>query len=85
MGIKLGLIFLDLLCLWVMGVDLVVDLAVDLCLWRWLAMDCVGWVFDLRWLNGCGGVLVGLWWPVMGLCWVYGGYLLILWWFLLGL
>ena len=21
------------------------DLAVDLCLWRWLAVDCVDWVF----------------------------------------
>ena len=36
MGIKLGLIFSDLLCLWVMGVDLVVDLAMDLCLWQWI-------------------------------------------------
>ena len=32
MGIKLGLIFSNLLCLWVMGVDLVVDL----CLWQWI-------------------------------------------------
>jgi hypothetical protein len=32
MGIKLGLIFSNLLCLWVMGVDL----AVDLCLWQWI-------------------------------------------------
>ena len=28
------------------------DLAVDLCLWRWLAVDCVGWFFV------CGGVFV---------------------------
>jgi hypothetical protein len=28
------------------------DLVVDLCLWRWLAVDCVGWVFV------CGGVFV---------------------------
>ena len=28
------------------------DLAVDLCLWRWLAVDCVDWFFV------CGGVVV---------------------------
>ena len=49
-----------------MGMVKGVDLVVDLCLWRWL--------------NGCGGVFVGLWWPVVGLCWVCGGCLLILWW-----
>ena len=44
MGIKLGLIFSDLLCLWVMGMVMGVDLAMNLCLWRWLAVDCVNWV-----------------------------------------
>uniref|UniRef100_A0A2N9IRD2 Uncharacterized protein n=1 Tax=Fagus sylvatica TaxID=28930 RepID=A0A2N9IRD2_FAGSY len=43
-----------------------------LLLWIWL------WIWsrlglNLRWLNSCGGVFVGLWWPVMGLCWVCGG------------
>ena len=38
MDIKLDLIFSDLLCLWLMGVDLVVDLAVDLCLWQWIVL-----------------------------------------------
>ena len=48
-----------------MGMVKGVDLAMNLCLWQWL--------------NGCGGVFVGLWWPVVGLCWVCGGCLLILW------
>ena len=26
----------------------------------------------LRWLNGCGGVFVGLWWLMMGFCFVVG-------------
>jgi hypothetical protein len=30
------------------------DLAVDLCLWQWLTVDCVGWVFV------CDGVFVEL-------------------------
>jgi hypothetical protein len=30
------------------------DLAVDLCLWWWLTVDCVNWVFV------CGGVFVEL-------------------------
>jgi hypothetical protein len=65
-GMDLGSLFCDLLSLWVMGMVKGIDLAVDLCLWWWL--------------NGCGGVFVGLWWPVVGLCWVCGGCLLILWW-----
>ena len=65
-GMDLGSLFCGLLSFWVMGMVKGVDLVVDLCLWRWL--------------NGCGGVFVGLWWPVVGLCWVCGGCLLILWW-----
>jgi hypothetical protein len=40
-GMDLGSLFCDLLRFWVMGMVKGVDLAVDLCLWRWL--------------NGCGG------------------------------
>ena len=64
-GMDLGSFFCDLLSLWVMGMVKGVDLAMDLCLWWWL--------------SGCGGVFVGLWWPVVGLCWVCSGCLLILW------
>jgi hypothetical protein len=62
----------------VMVVDLIFsDLVVDLIFSRWWIWSWL-WIWsrlglDLRWLNGCGGVFVGLWWPVMGLCWVCGG------------
>uniref|UniRef100_A0A2N9J5A3 Uncharacterized protein n=1 Tax=Fagus sylvatica TaxID=28930 RepID=A0A2N9J5A3_FAGSY len=63
-------------------VDLIFsDLAVDLIFsrwWIWSQLWIWLWIWsrlglDLRWLNSCGGVFVGLWWPVMGLCWVCGG------------
>ena len=53
-------------------VDLIFsDLAVDLIFSRWWIWSRLG--LDLRWLNSCGEVFVGLWWPVMELCWVCGG------------
>ena len=62
----------------VMVVDLIFsDLAVDLIFsrwWIWSQLWIWSWLgLDLRWLNSCGGVFIGLWWPVMGLCWVCGG------------
>jgi hypothetical protein len=59
-------------------VDLIFsDLAVDLIFSRWWIWSQL-WIWsrlglDLRWLNSCGEVFVGLWWSVMGLCWVCGG------------
>jgi hypothetical protein len=63
-------------------VDLIFsDLAVDLIIsWWWIWSQLWIWLWiwsrlglNLRWLNSCGGVFVGLWWPVMGLYWVCGG------------
>uniref|UniRef100_A0A2N9J3G7 Uncharacterized protein n=1 Tax=Fagus sylvatica TaxID=28930 RepID=A0A2N9J3G7_FAGSY len=45
------------------AVDLAVDLVVDLVV-GYGGLCRLG--LDLRWLNSCGGVFVGLWWPVMG-------------------
>ena len=44
-SMDLGSLFCDLLSLWVMGMVKGVDLAMDLCLWRWLN-GCGGWWWD---------------------------------------